>query len=46
VSKETKEEISELQGLSPESARELGEALLKQKAGRTSEKDATLYKSM
>ncbi len=37
---------SELQGLSPESGTELGEVLLKQKPSRTSEKEATLYKSM
>jgi ornithine cyclodeaminase/alanine dehydrogenase-like protein (mu-crystallin family) len=37
---------SELQGLSPESGTELGEVLLKQKPGRTSEKEATVYKSM
>ena len=37
---------SELQGLSPESGTELGEVLLKAKAGRRSEKEATIYKSM
>lgn len=37
---------SELKGLSPESGTELGEVLLKQKAGRGSEKEATIYKSM
>jgi len=37
---------SELQGLSPESGTELGEVLLKQKAGRRSEKEMTIYKSM
>jgi len=37
---------SELQGLNPESGTELGEVLLRQKTGRTSEKEATLYKSM
>lgn len=37
---------SELQGLNPESGTELGEVLLKAKAGRRSEKEATIYKSM
>ena len=37
---------SELKGLSPESGTELGEVLSKQRAGRTSEKEATIYKSM
>ena len=37
---------SELQGLSPKSGTELGEVLLKTKAGRRSEKEATIYKSM
>ncbi|MBK9927215.1 MAG: ornithine cyclodeaminase family protein [Anaerolineales bacterium] len=37
---------SELQGLNPETGTELGEVLSKQRAGRTSEKEATLYKSM
>ena len=37
---------SELQGLSPESGTELGEVLSKQRPGRKSEKEATLYKSM
>jgi ornithine cyclodeaminase/alanine dehydrogenase-like protein (mu-crystallin family) len=36
----------ELQGLDPESGTELGEVLLKQRAGRRSEKETTLYKSM
>jgi len=37
---------AELQGLSPESGTELGEVLLKQAAGRRSEKETTIYKSM
>jgi ornithine cyclodeaminase/alanine dehydrogenase-like protein (mu-crystallin family) len=37
---------SELQGLNPESGTELGEVLLKQRAGRRSEKETTIYKSM
>jgi len=37
---------SELQGLSPESGTELGEVLLKQKKGRMSDKETTIYKSM
>ncbi len=37
---------SELQGFSPESGAELGEVLLKAKAGRRSETEATIYKSM
>lgn len=37
---------AELQGLSPESGTELGEVLLKLAAGRRSEKETTLYKSM
>jgi ornithine cyclodeaminase/alanine dehydrogenase-like protein (mu-crystallin family) len=37
---------SELQGLNPESGTELGEVLLKQRAGRKSEKETTIYKSM
>lgn len=37
---------SELQGLDPELGTELGEMLLKQKPGRRSEKEATIYKSM
>lgn len=37
---------SELRGLDPESGTELGEVLLKEKAGRRSEKEATIYKSM
>jgi ornithine cyclodeaminase/alanine dehydrogenase-like protein (mu-crystallin family) len=37
---------SELQGLNPESGTELGEVLLKAKAGRKSEKETTIYKSM
>jgi len=37
---------SELRGLNPESGTELGEVLLKQKPGRTSDKETTLYKSM
>ena len=37
---------SELQGLDPESGTELGEMLLKQKSGRWSENEATVYKSM
>lgn len=37
---------SELQGLDPELGTELGEILLKQKPGRRSEKEATIYKSM
>ncbi len=37
---------SELQGLDPESGTELGEMLLKQKPGRRSENEATIYKSM
>jgi ornithine cyclodeaminase/alanine dehydrogenase-like protein (mu-crystallin family) len=37
---------AELQGLGPESGTELGEMLLKQRPGRRSEKEATVYKSM
>ncbi|MBN8579636.1 MAG: ornithine cyclodeaminase family protein [Anaerolineae bacterium] len=37
---------SELQGLDPELGTELGEMLLKQKPGRRSENEATIYKSM
>jgi ornithine cyclodeaminase/alanine dehydrogenase-like protein (mu-crystallin family) len=37
---------SELQGLNPESGTELGEVLSKRRAGRRSEKEATVYKSM
>jgi len=37
---------AELQGLSPESGMELGEVLLKQRPGRRSDKEATIYKSM
>ena len=37
---------AELQGLDPESGTELGEVLLEQKAGRKSEAETTLYKSM
>ncbi|MBN8655028.1 MAG: ornithine cyclodeaminase family protein [Anaerolineae bacterium] len=37
---------SELQGLAPEFGTELGEMLLKQKPGRRSENEATIYKSM
>ncbi|MBI5962106.1 MAG: ornithine cyclodeaminase family protein [Chloroflexi bacterium] len=37
---------AELQGLSPESGTELGEVLLKQRAGRRSEEETTVYKSM
>lgn len=37
---------SELQGLDPEFGTELGEMLLKQKPGRRSENEATIYKSM
>jgi ornithine cyclodeaminase/alanine dehydrogenase-like protein (mu-crystallin family) len=37
---------SELQGLDPESGTELGEALSKQRPGRNSEEETTIYKSM
>jgi len=37
---------SELQGLDPESGTELGEVLLKRRAGRRSERETTIYKSM
>jgi ornithine cyclodeaminase/alanine dehydrogenase-like protein (mu-crystallin family) len=37
---------AELQGLDPESGTELGEVLLKQRTGRRSEREATIYKSM
>ena len=37
---------AELQGLGSESGTELGEMLLKQRAGRRSNKEATIYKSM
>ena len=37
---------SELVGLNPESGTELGEVFLKQRAGRESDKETTLYKSM
>jgi ornithine cyclodeaminase/thiomorpholine-carboxylate dehydrogenase len=37
---------SELQGLDPEFGTELGEMLLKQKPGRRSENETTIYKSM
>jgi alanine dehydrogenase len=37
---------AELQGLSPESGTELGEVLLKQRPGRRSEDETTVYKSM
>ena len=37
---------SELQGLDPESGTELGEVLSKQKPGRRSKEETTIYKSM
>jgi ornithine cyclodeaminase/alanine dehydrogenase-like protein (mu-crystallin family) len=37
---------SELQGLNPESGTELGEVLSERRAGRRSEKETTVYKSM
>ena len=37
---------AELQGLNPDASTELGEVLLKQKAGRKSKQEATIYKSM